>query len=74
MSQHTGSLHGTSSLARQMGGGINYSVILSKKGDDVDANTRYSLALRSLIDDLLQSYDTDDWPTADVVAEPSLQR
>jgi len=74
MSQHTGSLHGTSSLARQMGGGINYSVILSKKGDDVDANTRYSLALKSLIDDLLQSYDTDDWPTADVVAEPSLQR
>jgi len=81
---HTGSLRGTSALARQMGdldpsaqsNVVNYSVILSKKGDanDIDGNTtRYSLALLSLIDNELSNISTTEWPTVDVVAEPQLR-
>ena len=58
---HTGSLPGTSTLARQRGDGINYVVMFNKRAT---YGSSYSSEIRTILDDLLSGIR--DWPTTDV--------
>ncbi|MGJ8639703.1 MAG: serine hydrolase domain-containing protein [Opitutaceae bacterium] len=60
---HTGSLSGTTSLARQRGDGINYALMFNKRS----SGTSYSSTMRSNIDALFDSGSLT-LPTTDVTA------
>ncbi|MDB4673336.1 beta-lactamase family protein [Verrucomicrobiales bacterium] len=59
---HTGSLSGTNSLARQRGDGINYAVIFNKRPS---SGTSYASRMRTTLDDVFDS-GTITWPTTDI--------
>jgi len=56
---HTGSLPGTESLARQRSDGIRYAVIFNKRAT---TSPNYAYGIRLQIDELFDS-DAIDWPT-----------
>lgn len=60
---HTGSLWGTSCLARQRGDGINYTVIFNKRPL---SGSSYALQMRTALDGIIESGTIDSWPTQDV--------
>ena len=59
---HTGSLNGTNTLARQRGDGINYVVFFNKK----PSGTSYSSQVRTIFDGILDSGQISSWPTNDI--------
>jgi len=65
---HTGSLTGTSSLARQRGDGINYAVMFNKR----PSSGSYASTMRSNLDAIFDS-GTLTWPVADITQlEPTV--
>ena len=63
---HTGSLKGTSALARQRGDGVNYVVLFNERQL---FGTAYSLEIRGILDDVIDD-EIEAWPEAEAV--PSL--
>lgn len=62
---HTGSLNGVNTLARQRGDGINFVVFFNQRPD---SGASYSAQMRSLLDAVLDAQTT--WPTGDPADAP----
>lgn len=65
---HTGSLKGTSALARQRGDGVNYVVLFNERQL---SGTSYAAQIRAILDDVIES-EISEWPEPELVPSMGL--